>query len=428
MVPASTPYDELAYKSSPIEWTAPERLALTSLVHGGPRPRLDSYRVLELGCGNGSNLLPLAYYRRVSTFVGIDGALSHFKVAEERKAALGLSNIEFIHADFRSAGQNLSGQFDYVVAHGVFSWVPRDARDALLELCVERLRQGGLLYLNYNTRPGWNVRGLVREFLLAQTAAESSLRRRAELAKKAASKVVSALTGVDHHYSRLLANEFRFVSEGDVSWVGHEFLAEVNNPYWRSEFLALVRAYGLEYVADADFNYSSGRIPEEFAPRLELEGITGRSIDDTVDLLCYRQLHSPILAHGPLDRVRPDLTEFGNIHIASCLEPMLPVGAGEKPRFKHPSGYEVEAKEEFMNEALTQLQPLWPRGLPVKALFPDVQPVYEDLLLLERNGLIELRLIEPGDFGIDGDALNRLELEWGGYLTTPYHQTCVPSD
>ena len=428
MNPSVNPYEELPYKSFPIEWTAPERLALTSLLHGGPRPPLDNYRVLELGCGNAANLLPMAYYRTHAAFVGVDGAGSQIEVARARKSALGISNIEFIHADFLTTSQQLSGGFDFIIAHGVFSWVPNDTRDALLEIFSQRLRRGGLVYLNYNTRPGWNVRGLVRDFLLAQTAGETRLGARAAFAQEVAGKVVSALTGVEHHYSQLLANEFRFVWESDVTWVGHEFLAEDNHPYWRSEFLALARRHGLEYVADADFNYSSGRIPEDLAPRLKIEGITGRSIDDTGDLLCYRQLHSPILTPGPLNRVLPGLAEFGDLRVASCLEPCPPSDVGGKPMFKHPSGYEVEVKEEFMKAGLTRLQPLWPRGLPVKAIFPDVRQVVEDLRLLQRNGLIELRCIEPGDFGIDGGALNRLELDLGGYLTTPYHQTWVPPD
>ena len=73
---SANPYDELPYKSFSIEWSAPERLALASLLHGGPRPPLEKYRVLELGCGNGANLLALAYYRRHAAFVGVDAALS----------------------------------------------------------------------------------------------------------------------------------------------------------------------------------------------------------------------------------------------------------------------------------------------------------------------------------------------------------------
>ncbi len=91
--------------------------------------------------------------------------------------------------------------------------------------------------------------------------------------------------------------------------------------------------------------------------------------------------------------------------------------------FKHPSGFEVEAKEEFMQRALRRLQLLWPRGLRVAAAFANVGQVEEDLRLLQRNGLIELRCIEPGDFEVHPDVLNNLERGWGSYLTTPYHQT-----
>ena len=77
MTASPNPYDELPYQSFPIEWTAPERLALASLLHGGPRPLLDGYRVLELGCGSGANLLALAYYRQHVTFLGVILLLQH---------------------------------------------------------------------------------------------------------------------------------------------------------------------------------------------------------------------------------------------------------------------------------------------------------------------------------------------------------------
>lgn len=109
--PASTdgnPYDALPYRSRPIEWSAPERLALCSLLHGGPTPRLDAadgYRVLELGCGDGANLLPLAYYRPHAGFVGVDGSRRAMELAESRRRELGLSNFrQFVHASFEEVG------------------------------------------------------------------------------------------------------------------------------------------------------------------------------------------------------------------------------------------------------------------------------------------------------------------------------------
>jgi SAM-dependent methyltransferase len=420
---APNPYDELPYLSYPIEWTAPERLAVASLLHGGPRPRLDAYRVLELGCGTGANLLALAHYRRHGTFIGVDGAAGPIAVAEGRHAALGLSNLEFFRADFRAADRRLTGEFDFILAHGVFSWVPDDARDALLELVARRLRPGGLFYVNYNTRPGWDVRGLVREFLLAQTADVAGLRARAAEAQAVAARVAAAMDGADHPYSRLLANEFRFVADGNPAWVGHEFLAEHNAPYWRSDFLRLVGRHGLAVVADADFNYPSGRVPPELVPRLNLEHLTGRSVEDTVDLLCYRQLHSPILTPGPFRPELPEPAEFGTLYVASCLDPLPPGPDGGPAVFRHPTGYEVEAKESYIADALDRLRPLWPAGRRVAEVFSDVPRSIDDLRLLHQNGLIELRCVEPDSFGVDGSPLHQLEREWGGYLTRPDHRT-----
>jgi len=116
----------------------------------------------------------------------------------------------------------------------------------------------------------------------------------------------------------------------------------------------------------------------------------------------------------------PGLEEFENLLVASCLVPCGSNGA-ENPMFQHPSGYQVEAKDAVIVTALKRLQPLWPQGLPIGAVFPDVRQVMDDLLLLQRNGLIELRCSEPGTFGLCPDSLNRLESHYGGYVTTPYH-------
>jgi len=416
----TNPYDELPYKSFSIEWTAPERLAIASILHGGPRPNLSEYRVLELGCGDGSNLLPLAYYRRNANFVGVDGARSQISIADSGKEILKLSNISFIHADFLEVDRQLEGQFDFIIAHGIFSWVPNNVRDALLGLCAYRLRPEGLLYLNYNTYPGWNVRGMIREFLLAQTAGESNLSIRAQLAQEVSAQIFASITVGEQPYSQLMANEFQFVCDSHLSYVAHEYLASDNHPYWRSEFMELAKTNGLEYVTDADFNYSSGRIPEDIALRLAEQRIIGRTLDDTVDLLCYRQLHTPILTNSPWQRTLPTSDEFGDLLVASCLAPCAPDNLGN-PMFQHPTGYQVEAKEEIMWTVLERLHHLWPCGLRIKEIFPDVCHVMNDLKLLFRNGLIDLRCIEPAEFGVCPEPLNKFEIRRGGYATSPYH-------
>lgn len=418
----TNPYDELAYRSFPIEWTAPERLAVASVLHGGPRPRLSGCRTLELGCANGANLLPLANFRRDCEFVGVDGARTQIEIARQRQAELDLPNVAFIQADFKEARGRLSGQFDFIIAHGIFSWVTDEARDAVLLLAADHLAPGGLFYLNYNTFPGWKVRGMVRELLLTQTALDSHLAAKARHAQLIAAKLAASMALSDHPFSQLLGNELRFVSESDPSYVAHEFLAQHNRAYWRREFLELVSQHGFEYVADADFNYSSGRTSQEITPKLlREEDIANTCFEDVLDLVHYRQLHSPILTRGHAVSGQVDELEFAQLRMASCLAPCT-VEAISNPCFEHPeSGFQVEAKTGAMQAALGRLHGLWPRSLPVRELFEDIGSVAEDLRLLQRQGLVELRCIEPADFGVAAEPLNRLEVAWGGYVTTPHH-------
>lgn len=423
---APNPYDEVPYLSQPIEWTAPERLALASLLHGGPRLPLADYRVLELGCGNGANLLPLAYYRRHARFVGVDGSGAAIATAKTRQAELGLSNLHFIHADFADAAERLEGPFDFILVHGVVSWVPEQARDALLALCARHLRTGGLVYVNYNARPGWNVRGMVRDLLLAQTASAGGLRARAERAQEVSRTLASALGAAgDHPWARLMEREFRFVFENDLSYVAHEYLAADNHAYWRSEFLGLARKLGLQYVADADFNYVSGRIPEGIDKQMAAAQISAQRLDDTVDLLSYRQLHSPILTSDAWTPLAPDDRELGNLIVASCLVSQTTEGTPRR-MFRHPSGFEVEAKEEAMGLALERLRALWPTGALVRTLFPPGSPFIDDLRLLHRHGMIELRLADSPDDAPPRRILNECERRWGGCVTTPDHRREAP--
>ena len=417
---AINPYDEVPYRSRPIEWSAPERLAFASAVHGGPVPRLDRGSVLELGCGNGANLLPLAAYRSRASFVGVDGSRSAIDVAEARRRELGLGNVRFVRADFAATLAALEGPFDFILMHGVLSWVSDIERDALFRIGATRLAAEGLLYLNYNCKPGWNIRGMVRDSLLAQTSDVRGLAARAKRAQEVAATVAASLAGLEHPYSRLLENEYRFVRDADASYVAHEFLAEHNHAYWRSELLALASGWGLRPVADADFDRASGRLPDDLERRIAACGLGNRAVEDTIDLLSYRQLHSPILAHEGAARRAFSLADVGGFFIASSLRP-ADAPSPTVRRFLHASGHEVEVRNEAIGHALEALRPRWPRGLRVRDVLPEVPTHASDLLLLQRHGMIDLRLVEPDDASPSA-AVRACEERWGGYFTDPYHR------
>lgn len=416
------PYDELPYSAYPIVWTAPERLALASLLHGGPRLPLDSYRVLELGCANGANLLPMAWYRRHGHFTGLDGSSRQIAIANESKNKLGLSNLEFVHGDFRSANQ-LEGPFDIIMAHGVFSWVTDEERDAMLEMCSALLAPDGLLYLNYNAHPGWTVRGMVRDFLLQHTAHVKSLKERAEMCRQVSARVISPLKSKEHCYTQLIANEFKLVAQNQPAYIAHEYLSPENNAYWRSEFFAILSRFGFDFVADADFNCISNRITNDVAELLTKENLTGRTASDSADLLCYRQMQSPILKHAPFVAKPCSTDEFSRLFMASSLEAIEVGEDASVVNFRQPSGQEVEISDKSICQALLALQKTSPRGLRIESLFDDVADSRENIEYLLEQELIELRCVEPGDFAPAADTLNELEESLRNISTSPWHTT-----
>lgn len=414
------PYDEFPYSAYPIGWTAPERLALASLLHGGPRLNLDRYRVLELGCANGANLLPLAWYRRHADFTGLDASARQLALAEDARQKLGLSNLRLIHGDFSSAVDWLEGPYDIIMAHGVFSWVTDEQRDAMLELCAAKLAPNGLLYQNYNAMPGWKIRGMVRDYLMKKTAGVPGLKARAELCKTLSAEIVAPLQAEQHPFTRLMCNEFQLVANQETSYIAHEYLSPINRAYWRDEFFSLLGKYGFAHVADADFNCVSIRITTEVAEHFSGTGLSNADAGDLADVICYRQMQSPLLTRAPLERRACSKTEFADLFMASSLVP-VEVDAGENPSFKHSSGQEIETCKPSIQQALLKLQPLWPRGLRIRSLFVDIDDVREDIMWLLRYQLIELRCIEPGDFEPPPQPLNALEQSLRKIATTPWH-------
>ena len=416
----NNPYDELPYCAYPIAWTAPERLALASLLHGGPRLPLDHYRVLELGCANGANLLPMAWYRQHAEFTGLDSSARQIALANEARDELGLSNLNFIHGSFRDTTNQLEGPFDIIMAHGVFSWVTDESRDAMLQMCRKLLAPSGLLYLNYNAHPGWTVRGLVRDFLMQKTAHAKSLKERAELCRVVSAKVIAPLKAKEHCYSRLMGNEFQMVVDQNPAYIAHEYLSPENNAYWRDEFFTILQKSGFCYVADADFNCVSNRITEDYADLVTDTGLAGQTARDSADLMCYRQMQSPILTHAPFSKRSCEDSEFAGLYMSSALIPINDKKT-ENPCFKHPSGQEIETHKGAIAQALHKLQPLWPRGLLIGSLFEDVNEVRSDIEWLFRYELVELRCIEPGDFENPAEPLNKLEQSLREISTSPWH-------
>ncbi len=163
-----TSYDEFPYQSVPLRQTHPDHLATVASLFGFDAADVGRARVLEIGCGSGGNLIPLAASYPDSTFVGIDLSAVQIAHGAAEIEALGLLNIRLQAMDVM-AFDEAQGAFDYIIAHGIYSWVPAPVQDRILALCASLLAANGIAFVSYNTLPGWRMLSTVREAMLYHT-------------------------------------------------------------------------------------------------------------------------------------------------------------------------------------------------------------------------------------------------------------------
>ena len=147
-----TDYDEVPYPSLSYAQTHPDRLATIATLLGLQPAPVTHCRVLELGCAGGGNLLPMAQGLPGSEFVGLDVSEAQITAGQTLRQALGLNNLTLTQMDILDVPAGL-GQFDYIIAHGIYSWVPPQVRDKVLQVCQDHLAPQGVAYVSYNCYP-----------------------------------------------------------------------------------------------------------------------------------------------------------------------------------------------------------------------------------------------------------------------------------
>ena len=117
----------------------------------------DNFRYLELGCGQGFNLICIAALHPQSEFIGVDFYPEHICHARRLAQKANIQNVSFYEADFVELADNPEslGSFHLVVAHGITTWVSSYTRGKVFELSSKVLKPGGIMYNSYNSLPGW---------------------------------------------------------------------------------------------------------------------------------------------------------------------------------------------------------------------------------------------------------------------------------
>ena len=152
-VSSEASYDSVPYPSFPFRQTHPDQLYTIGKLFGLDPVKTENCRVLELGCATGGNLIPMADQLPNSQFVGVDVSGVQINKGLETIKKVGLTNIELKQLSIDDLPSDI-GKFDYIISHGVYSWVPDNIQNAILQASNELLAKDGIAYVSYNTYPG----------------------------------------------------------------------------------------------------------------------------------------------------------------------------------------------------------------------------------------------------------------------------------
>lgn len=376
-------YDELPYDSLPLPETQPDFLAALAHLHGFESPDPSRARVLELGCASGGNLIPLANRYPESECVGIE--LSRVQAEEGARfvSRMGLANVRILHGDLAALPSDL-GEFDYIIAHGVFSWVPPTVQDALLEVCHQHLAANGLAYISFNVTAGWGKLQRLRAALIESSSIDLPAPQRYAQARATLDEL--ALTEADP----VVLKEIVYLKTATPSYLFHEYLAEFNVPVTFADFVAKLDAHGLRYTGEAgprnavvELENTWGLIPESMAGRwIEAETALDQALTTRFRRALVSRSDAPF-AQPPCANKLVDLAFYADL----TSEEEIDLGAHTEQQFVNPSGHTFSVAAPIAKAAMMALSMVYPNAVRYDDLYVAAQSVIAEWGVSAESGV-----------------------------------------
>ncbi len=445
-------YDEIPYLSHAYPQTHPDHLFVLGRLFGMQPAVLDRCRVLELGCASGGNLIPMAAAMPDAQFVGIDFSQSQIDAGQARIAALGLTNVELRAADIVEAAEGLP-EFDYIIAHGLFSWVPPPAQEAIFKIIHTKLSRNGIAYVSYNTFPGWRMRGTIRDLMLYHVRQFKDAPTRVAQARALLDFMAQSVPNDKSPYALQLRLEVEELRRQPDSYLYHDFLEPFNQPIYFHQFAERAASHQLQYLGESEL---ATMLPTNFSPAVAetLRKIAPDLVrtEQFMDFLRNRQFRQTLLVHAdvPLNRnINAHVLE--ELEIASIAQPVsAPVDerSNEKVEFRLPNGVSMSSATPITKAAFVLLGKRWPLSAPFRELCvaararlggpvvaPDPNQTAQDARVLGAEllqcavaGIVELRA-RPVTLSVEvpakplGYAVAREEARTGLHVSNLRHET-----
>ncbi len=363
---AGTTYDEVPYMATSFANTHPEVLAVTALMRGLDPPPLAQTRVLELGCARGANLVPMAWSMPGAEFVGVDLSQKQIDEAKALASATGTSNITFHAMDLRDLDESF-GEFDYIVGHGLYSWVPPDVQEAILAVCARRLSPHGIVYLSYNTFPGWHLSVMFREMMLYRTRKIPDPVERLREARGLMRFLADSAKAEGTLWSVLLAEQATYVEQAPDWYLLHDDLEGENNPVYFSEMVERASQQGLQYVTEERWGTSDEILSPEVWKILDRFATNRIEREQYLDFIRNGRFRRSLFCHAGLPLALgpvPDRLERCRFRVlVRPVDPAAdPLAPGEEG-FAGEGGLSLSTSDVRLRALLHVLYTAWPGTL-----------------------------------------------------------------
>jgi SAM-dependent methyltransferase len=372
-------YDATPYACNSFPQSAPGQLAAVAYLFGVQPAEVPTARVLEIGCAGGGNIIPFAATHPRATVVGIDLSQVQIDQGRARARALGLDNLDLIAGDIARAELTALGQFDFIIAHGVYSWVPAEVQDALLAAVRRLLAPEGVAYLSYNVYPGWKPKEILRDAMLLASGTSVTPDEKVRSARRMVD-FLGDVAPADGVLARVVAESKTFADSFGDSYLLHDELETFNAPCYFYEMVERAGEHGLAYLADARPEWmiadNYGAEVAEFV-REQSAGVQVL-IGQYLDFVANRTFRETLLVHAaraPQIDYRPDHHRCSRMHVAACLPPIDEPTRLDYSRqeYRDPDGATLFTNDPGFKAALDELTNQWPWTMSHQQLLDAVR-------------------------------------------------------
>jgi methyltransferase-like protein/2-polyprenyl-3-methyl-5-hydroxy-6-metoxy-1,4-benzoquinol methylase len=356
---SSNAYDETPYPSAAFQQSHPNRLAAMARLFGVDAAAPSKARVLELGCADGSNILPMAEQAPGSTFLGIDSSKVQIDSGKSSLVAAGLKNIELrvqSILDFPAA----EGKFDYIIAHGIFSWVPDSVREKIFAICAAQLAENGVAYISYNALPGWNMRRSLRDMVQFHTAALKDPKAKVQQTRALVKFLAESVPTENNAYGLFLKGELEAMSKQADGYLLHEILEEENSYFYFHDFISRAAKHNLQYLSEPSLAHMlAGNFSDKVRETLRQVSHNIIAQEQYMDFLRNRTFRQTLLCRSAIAIKRNvETSQMKRFAFQSLLKPVdgpIDLKPDVSVEFSTATGLKISTRDSLLKAALHTL-------------------------------------------------------------------------